>query len=131
MSLFFWGLRETSDGYGFGGPILIRLFSLNFHISAFRKENDDILTIRLKPIFLFICFLLILFMSCHAYMTFVCHHGHLHLPPESIQICVVDDLSCLVIGSLCSFVIGIFCNMSVIYYSCNKKNLTWLCTEPV
>ena len=33
-----WGLGETSDGYRFGGPIFIRLFSLNFHISSFRNE---------------------------------------------------------------------------------------------
>ena len=129
--LFFslnWNVRikgNCFDGYGIGGPILIMLYSLNFHISAFRKEKKWLCYSKNSA--LFICFSLILFMSCHAYMTFVCHHGHLHF--QSIY--CLSLIIYFVIGSLCSFVIGRFCSMLVILYFCNKKDSAWLCTDPV
>ena len=52
-SLTKWGWnvkikRNYWDGYGFGGPILIMFFSLNFHISTFGKEMMIFSILKIK-----------------------------------------------------------------------------------
>ena len=56
--LFFslnWNVRikgNCFDGYGIGGPILIMLYSLNFHISTFRKEKMTMLQLEFSSFYL-------------------------------------------------------------------------------
>ena len=120
-----WELREiVLMGMGLVAPYLSCFIPL---ISTFQLLEKKKWLCYSKNSALFICFSLILFMSCHAYMTFVCHHGHLHF--QSIY--CLSLIIYFVIGSLCSFVIGRFCSMLVILYFCNKKDSAWLCTDPV
>ena len=120
-----WELREiVLMGMGLVAPYLSCFIPL---ISTFQLLEKKKWLCYSKNSALFICFSLILFMSCHAYMTFVCHHGYLHF--QSIY--CLSLIIYFVIGSLCSFVIGRFCSMLVILYFCNKKDSAWLCTDPV
>ena len=85
--LFFslnWNVRikgNCFDGYGIGGPILIMLYSLNFHISAFRKEKNDYVTVRIQ-----------LFLSASHWYC-LCHAMHTWHLFAIMAICIFNQFT--------------------------------------